>query len=37
MGCGLLLSFSSGWIPNGDGTWRKDPNVEFDSDESEPD
>ena len=28
--------FSSGWIPNGDGTWHKDSNAEFDSDEEEP-
>ncbi|XP_069869753.1 sodium channel modifier 1-like [Dipodomys merriami] len=27
---------SSGWIPDGQGRWRKDENVEFDSDEEEP-
>ncbi|XP_020011430.1 sodium channel modifier 1 isoform X2 [Castor canadensis] len=27
---------SSGWIPDGQGRWIKDANVEFDSDEEEP-
>uniref|UniRef100_H0UXY5 Sodium channel modifier 1 n=1 Tax=Cavia porcellus TaxID=10141 RepID=H0UXY5_CAVPO len=27
---------SSGWIPDGEGRWVKDENVEFDSDEEEP-
>ncbi|KAM4860502.1 sodium channel modifier 1-like [Thomomys bottae] len=27
---------SSGWIPDGQGRWRKEENVEFDSDEEEP-
>ncbi|XP_059232095.1 sodium channel modifier 1 isoform X2 [Mustela nigripes] len=27
---------SSGWIPDGQGRWVKDENVEFDSDEEEP-
>ncbi|XP_004632431.1 sodium channel modifier 1 [Octodon degus] len=27
---------SSGWIPDGEGRWIKDENVEFDSDEEEP-
>lgn len=27
---------SSGWIPDGQGRWIKDENVEFDSDEEEP-
>ncbi|KAK2497290.1 hypothetical protein MC885_020239 [Smutsia gigantea] len=29
-------SHSSGWIPDGQGRWVKDENVEFDSDEEEP-
>ena len=27
---------SSGWLRNWDGSWEKDPNVEFDSDEESP-
>ncbi|CAO2599148.1 Sodium channel modifier 1 [Lemmus lemmus] len=27
---------SSGWVPDGQGRWIKDENVEFDSDEEEP-
>lgn len=29
----MILSCSAGWIRNPDGSWSKDPNVEFDSDE----
>ena len=31
----ILLTCSAGWIRNPDGSWSKDPNVEFDSDEEE--
>nr|XP_044994421.1 sodium channel modifier 1 isoform X2 [Jaculus jaculus] len=31
-----LENQSSGWIPDGQGRWIKDENVEFDSDEEEP-
>lgn len=29
----MILSCSAGWIRNPDGSWSKDPDVEFDSDE----
>jgi len=31
----LIQLRSSGWIQNADGSWSKDPDVEFDSDEDE--